>query len=1351
MNGAPLLPTIKSRSWEPEWLPEGWVAGERYASGSATAPFEVVVARASAAPRVADATRVWKARHGGRALDVLLVVTHGDTALVVGVSNASHGGGVPLSRVTACCTEAMTTSSPTALRSALAPLFASDPAAAEGLTNKGLFATHALTSFSKRHPDVWAAASELSRGIRERSGTDALTHLGWSVGMHGDAYVLRTDDEAHAVAVLLEGDEVFDRPSLRFGLGTSPVEHALALAAKQKVAWVQAVQGKRIRLYPVPHDLGVRRTGVTSYTEINLAHLGDDELGYVGLLLSPEALRDGGTAFQIVEESRIRATELGTRLRERIYVDVVPHLAEAVARRMTPPEEALDERGLADAYHRTLVILFRTLFVAYAEDRDLLPLVGPNAAGYDRVALKNRATEWARSIPAFSPTATDLWDDLRAIWSAVHDGSTEWGIPAYGGSIFDDALEDRPTLAGLTLTNAEIGPALLALLVDKDIDDEPGPVDFGALSVREFGTIYEGLLESSLSTAPVDLTLDAEQNYVPASGNDEVTARAGDVYFHNASGARKATGSYFTKEFAVEHLLSTSLEPTLEDHLDSVAKLLDAGRTADAAALFFDFRVADIAMGSGHFLVGALDVLARRMSVFLADHPIDAVTTELDSLRGEALRALERVGRTADDVALSQEALLRRQLAKRCLYGVDINLVAVELARLALWIHTFVPGLPMSSLDQHLIHGNSLTGIASTDELLEILEPGATNVTGGVAQSLFHDELLDGQHRASTTLRRAALLSEATIAETVLAEEIRAQAQADLAPVRAVYDVAFASRLRETFPEDQLPDVRTIAAVGWDALAAAAGRPSVQGLVEDLQPVHFPVAFPEVFDRDRPGFDVVLGNPPWEKVHVETHQWWGLRLPGSRSWSTAKRDAAIAEIRRTRPDLESAFQTDLMLSELARAALRVGPFPGIGSGHIDLYKAFCWRDWGLLREGGRAGVVFPRGAFSGSGTAAWRTDVIGHGAFDAVTFLDNNRWWVFDNVDVRYTTALTTFRRGGSSLVRFNGPFHSRAELDAGAASYITVEGGEFLSWSGGATFPLLPSGASASVFARLRRSPRFDGAGGHPLAFRAVQGDINATQQKGLLNLSSRAPAQHELPVLAGKSFYLWDPDFGEPYATVDRAELERHLLTKRIRQSRTSSSAFFGIPAASPEELPLARARIAFRDVTNQTNSRTVISALIPPHTSVTHKAPFLFRHSQSAPDEAYFLGVLSSIPLDWYARRFVELTLSFEILNALPIPRPPLSSPLRARAVEISGRLAAVDERFEEWAAEVGVPVGSVTDDVMKQDLVAELDALVSLLYDLERDDVVHIFETFHRGWDYGPRLASVLRHFDRWSDR
>ena len=161
--------------------------------------------------------------------------------------------------------------------------------------------------------------------------------------------------------------------------------------------------------------------------------------------------------------------------------------------------------------------------------------------------------------------------------------------------------------------------------------------------------------------------------------------------------------------------------------------------------------------------------------------------------------------------------------------------------------------------------------------------------------------------------------------------------------------------------------------------------------------------------------------------------------------------------------------------------------------------------------------------------------------------------------------------------------------------------------------------------------------------------------------------------------------------------------------------------------------------------TDTRTVIAALVPPEVVITNQAPFLLWPLGDERDQAYLLAVLCSIPLDWYARRFVETHVNYHVFNPFPIPRSDRADPLRRRIEEVSGTLAAVDDRYAAWAEAVAVPVGGVVDEAHKEALIAEIDALVARLYCLDEDDVSHVFETFHEGWDYTPRLERVLTHF------
>jgi len=146
--------------------------------------------------------------------------------------------------------------------------------------------------------------------------------------------------------------------------------------------------------------------------------------------------------------------------------------------------------------------------------------------------------------------------------------------------------------------------------------------------------------------------------------------------------------------------------------------------------------------------------------------------------------------------------------------------------------------------------------------------------------------------------------------------------------------------------------------------------------------------------------------------------------------------------------------------------------------------------------------------------------------------------------------------------------------------------------------------------------------------------------------------------------------------------------------------------------------------------------------------NQAPFLLWVRGDEHDQAFLLGVLASVPLDWYARRFVETHVNFHVFNPFPIPRPNRDNPLWRRTVALAGRLACPDKRFAKWAKAVGVKHGKLDPDE-KDDMIAELDAVVAHLYGLSEPHLTHIFETFHEGWDYQPRLKAVLKHYKAWA--
>lgn len=1328
--------------------PAGWPYSVPSAAfGKGRLALEVVLASSTRLPANTELRSAWKKRQDRRGVPLLLVVSHRDHVWICGPAGEEPPVLEQLDpgQVERLCQEALEqpdrTSALRALRDGLDAI--GSGSGLPGLRNEGLVATHQLVRGVPERVD-WGAAQERARGALGKRGVDLLRALDFGIVRDpgsGLLHVLSAGEQDKAVAILLEEGESPDLGSARIPGHLSPVSFALHTAKQRNLDWVVVLHGRKIRLYPVSVEVGVGRRGTTNtWIECHTSLLPEDRAAYLWLVFSAEALRAGGTLQQILEDSDRFAGSLAEQLRDRIYNEVIPRLAEGLALARGIERPTADD--LSVTYRMAMTVLFRLLFIAYGEDQGLLPFATNGL--YQKRSLKEKARELLEKEHAGIPldAGDGLWKEIQMLFRAVERGNADWGVPEYDGGLFSsDEGTQGAELASISLPGTVFGSALQHLLLVDTEDGVRGPVDFRSLGVREFGTIYEGLLESELSRAEQDLTTDEEGNYRPCKRGEQPVVARGKIYLHNASGARKSTGTYYTPSFAVEHLLERALEPALTDHLRRLATLDD-----DAAAeSFFDFRVADIAMGSGHFLIAAVDRIEQRLAAALAERALPRVQAELGRLRTAAQEELKRFGEAPSQYGdIEDSALLRRLIARRCIYGVDLNETAVELARLALWIHTFVPGLPLSLLDRNLVHGDALTGVARFEEFQSELP-------------LFPSEPDLFLAEAKPALGRLAKLADATMGEVREAKKAMQEAAQAVQPVAVLCDLLAAARAEGT---ERFHEALGVSAEDWqqtktsllDSTAHRRARKALRG----LKPLHFPVAFPEVFLRLRAGFDVIVGNPPWEKVREEEHAFWARHFPGLRGLTQREREARIPALVKERPDLARLLEEDVSRAQRLRAVLTRGPYPGMGTGDPDLYKAFCWRFWDLVTpDGGRVGVVLPRSALAAKGSGEFRKTVFASASAIEATVISNKGSWFFEEVDPRYTICLIALQRAavpGPTQVRLRGPYADKIEFDAkhrsAGASFL---GEEVASWTDSASLPLLPTDESVEVFSQMRKAPRLDLELPGEWRVRA-HAEVHATNDKELFDLVSQSCPDGFWPVYKGESFDLWEPDtgLGHYYAWADPAVVLPHLQKKAMRGCKDARSIFFGRPPdlfRDVSNLPCAQPRIAFRDVTRATDSRTVRCALVPPRVFLSHTAPYLDFMQGRSIDCAYLLGILSSIPLDWYSRRFVETHLTYFVLNPFPIPRPPPDALLRKRVSQLAGRLAALDERYAEWASTISLAYGPLAPAV-RQDMIHELDSVVALLYGLTAQQLAHIFETFHEGWDFGPRLEATLRHYRAW---
>jgi len=1341
------LPFLSELSARPLNLgPRGALQGVALHVGSGQQGLEIAVATASARPNDGTLHAAWAARRAGRATPVLLVALYDNMATLCGPSGDKppvHGE-LDRGQVERLCRQALLQPDRHAALRFLAEALPSLSTRLPGIRNEGLLALHELEHGAPQRQD-WVPAGTLAKRAAGKEGNELLGNLGFSIErLDNLTQLLRASDRRTALAVLLNQSESVEASTARFN-SISPISYALAKADAENLQWVVIVQGNRLRLYPTSVGVGVGRRGRTeTFVECQPALLSDDHLAYLWVLFSADALKPSGSLEQLLSDSRRFAGNLAERLRDRIYEEVVPRLATGISTARKLKRQTADDLQLT--YEMALTVLFRLLFIAYAEDRDLLPYRSHDA--YRRRSLKQKALELVEAATKNTPAAVgdSHWRELERLWDAVANGNSEWGVPAYDGGLFSADAAISPAgaeLAKIRLDNELVLPALKGLLLIETPENSLGPVDFRSLGVREFGTVYEGLLESELSVADTDLGLDAKGTYVPAKPKQQTVVTKGDVYLHDRSGARKSSGSYFTKSFAVEHLLNQALEPALKEHMARLDLLDDAS----AAERFFDFRVADIAMGSGHFLIAAIDRIEKGMGEYLSRRSLPGVMKVLAELRTAAVAQL---GEFAEQSLIEDGQLLRRLIARRCVYGVDINDLSVQLARLSIWIHTFVPGLPLSLLDHALVTGNSLVGVATVDEArTRIAQVGSARQLEGTIQMFGVDaESLLGS--AEQPLKRLATLADASIKDVSAARKAVADAAAAIAPTRALFDIIAAQSVADSeirFQYDQWEQLR------GGVVDSAPHREAIKSL-SGLNALHFPAAFPEVFLRARPGFDVILGNPPWQEATLEEHAFWARHFPGLRCLGQREQEKLKEEFRESRPDLVTQYQAELSQMERLRKVLVGGGYPGMGTGDPDLYKAFCWRFWHLVAaEGGRIGVVLPRSALAAKGTAEFRISIFKSAGSVELTTLLNRGGWVFDEAEHRYTIALAGITRGTprAKSVHLTGPFASlEAFQSAVGKPPASFSSSEVLSWNDTASLPLLPTEESLAVFAQLRKSPRLDLNDGKSWRARPDR-ELDATNDKELMDVESEKCPKGFWPVFKGESFDLWTPDTGSYYAWADPKIFQPRLLQKRIKSGksrRDSAHAEFSAEHLRDQKtLPCHAARVAFRDVSRSTDSRTVRVALLPPRVFITNKGPYFLWPRGDERDQAYLLGVLSSLSLDWYARRFVEVNLNFFILNPFPIPRPERSHKGWLRVVAIAGRLACPDERFTAWAKAVGVSYGPVSE-ALKDDMIHELDAVVAHLYGFSELHLRHVFETFHEGWDCRARLEGTMKHFRSW---
>ncbi|MBX0294810.1 Eco57I restriction-modification methylase domain-containing protein [Haloarcula nitratireducens] len=493
-------------------------------------------------------------------------------------------------------------------------------------------------------------------------------------------------------------------------------------------------------------------------------------------------------------------------------------------------EDNFESARLDLLYDSSLVYLYRLLVVLYAESegRNLLETADETDAQYSLDSLKRTIADRLDSADsAYHRRQTDLWSRLDDLFELLDRGSgsdrpeideNDPSVPAYDGWLFrTDPAEDDPREARF-LAEYAVGDAHLArvvtLLTRRGDAGETAFIDYASLDVRQLGSVHESLLQYRLDMADEPLTL-TDGTYTAAGDGDDVVVPVGNVYLTADDGERKATGAYYTPEYVVEHVVERTLEPLVRDvraDLEAERARSDGGGRDGArggsadefARQIFDLNVLDPAMGSGRFLLAVVEYLARE------------IVAERD----------RRAGAGGDESvdAVCDIDRARRKVARRCVYGVDLDPLAVELATASLWLRTAAADRPPASLDRHLKAGNALVG----SDLEEV-----------PAMKGEFEQFGCDRHRQRST----------AIANVHTAERFG---------LDTVPDDAY-RRMTAALEDDE----------AWAAIEREEWFREAQQRADDGSYFHWKLEFPETYRDedgdllDRPGFDAVVGNPPW--------------------------------------------------------------------------------------------------------------------------------------------------------------------------------------------------------------------------------------------------------------------------------------------------------------------------------------------------------------------------------------------------------------------------------------------------------------------------------------------------------
>ncbi len=955
-----------------------------------------------------------------------------------------------------------------------------------------------------------------------------------SIDIGGDAATATLRTDAVPVAVAVVG----------WGAPLDPAWHlAAATAVRRSARWTILFNGTNVRVI----DAG--RPFARRYADFNLDHALDDPTAFEVFwqVVNRNALGaphgSDGSLDTLVAASDSFAAGVCESLKTSVLAasDNVLNALLSGRRR-----QAVDPSTLPDAFEQALTIVYRVVFLLFAESRGLMPIWHP-------VYRDSYSTDALRAAAESLGRPRGLWDTLRAMARLAHAGCAagDLRVTAFNGRLFAPAR--TPLAERRTLDEESAKRAVLALSTRRSAAGGRERISYRDLGIDQLGVVYQTLLD-----------------YQPIV---EASPKPRRVALQPGSGVRKATATFYTPQPLADHLARQTLGP------------LVAGRTPEE---ILRLRIVDPAMGSGAFLIAACHALA------------DAYE-----------RALIEAGAChASDLGGQERAAIRRAIAERCLYGVDLNPMAVQLARLSLWLTTLAAEKPLTFLDHRLQAGDSLLGVWLA-ALVRAPGPGNRRRRRSEDPQLFDTPDFNEAVRQALPVRFSFESAPDDTIDAVRAKErafsaLNSQASA-LSKWRRIADLWFAASISA---DRELTTPGVFWAIADLILGHGGTLPGrlceayiekADGIARRHRPFHWELEFPEVFfDADgrrlpSAGFDAVISNPPWKVLRND---------PSTGGRNASGRAAAIVRFTR-----------------------EAGIYSAQSGGHANCYQLFAERALSLCRSGGRLGLLLPSGFATDHGSAALRRRLLTGCDVDHIAGFENSLGVFPIHRSVRFVLVTASTGRPTESIAcRFG--LTAPSDLEAHAlkgrdARAVTVSSGLLERLSGSQlTIPWFRGPADVAIAERAASLfPRLDDPRGWGARFGR---ELNATEDR-----SAFSGPRSGLPVVEGKMVRAFTVDLNAATLSIARGDARRLLSDRRYE-----------------------RARVAYRDVAGSTNKWTLIAAILPADCVSTHTL-FCLRTSLPLRDQHLLCGLFNTFIVNHLVRLQVTTHVTTSVVEGLPIP--------------------------------------------------------------------------------------------------